>query len=282
MAIGDLFIPGTHNSGSYSEELPPTILQRYTVTQDRSVLDQLISGARYLDIRPCIHDNEYWVCHGTFKMQPLDQILQDIKEFMKNTDEIVIVSFKEFPLGFYSVKDYIEFLTFISKELEAYRYKSTFVQKLTLGDFWSHGKRLILSYRGRINHDSHYLWARILQEWGNVRSIPELYAYINRAENRLLTINREHFLIDCLRAVMAEVTLDSSMIIADAAAYYFGQSRKSLREFGVEAGPLITGWYNDDHSGSANIVAVDFIDASGIVELAIRSNLMRAENPHRR
>lgn len=33
MTLGNLFIPGTHNSGSYSEEIPQSTVQRYTVTQ---------------------------------------------------------------------------------------------------------------------------------------------------------------------------------------------------------------------------------------------------------
>lgn len=38
MTLGSLFIPGTHNSGSYSEETSQTILQRYTVTQVKNAL----------------------------------------------------------------------------------------------------------------------------------------------------------------------------------------------------------------------------------------------------
>lgn len=66
------------------------------------MFDQLISGARYLDIRPCIYDNEYWICHGIYKMQPLKDVIEEIKNFINHTDEIVIVSFKEFPQGKFS------------------------------------------------------------------------------------------------------------------------------------------------------------------------------------
>ncbi|XP_074111834.1 uncharacterized protein LOC141535669 [Cotesia typhae] len=81
MTLAELFIPGTHNSGSYNYELPPTILNRYTVTQEKSVLDQLLTGVRYLDIRPCIFDLKYWVCHGNFAMQPLRMSLKTLKIF---------------------------------------------------------------------------------------------------------------------------------------------------------------------------------------------------------
>lgn len=62
------------------------------------MFDQLVSGSRYLDIRPCkINGPEkYWVCHGSFPIRPLNGIIYDIKDFLTNTHEIVIVSFKEF------------------------------------------------------------------------------------------------------------------------------------------------------------------------------------------
>lgn len=75
---------------------------------------------------------------------------------------------------------------------------------------------------------------------------------------------------------MAVLTLDSSMVIADAALYYFGKGRKSLREMAVEIGPQVTMWYNEEYFGTANIVAVDFLDTTGLVEVAIRSNILRA------
>jgi len=53
-AIKDVFIPGTHDSGSYHPYEPilgDNILIKYTVTQDEDLLAQLIRGVRYLDIR---------------------------------------------------------------------------------------------------------------------------------------------------------------------------------------------------------------------------------------
>lgn len=75
-------------------------------------MDQLLTGVRYLDIRPCIVDRKYWVCHGTFVMQPLENVITDIKDFLDNTMEIVIVNFKEFPRG----KSFICFIIFRGKK----------------------------------------------------------------------------------------------------------------------------------------------------------------------
>jgi hypothetical protein len=52
--ISDIFIPGTHDTGSYSDYEPilgDSLVIKYTVTQDEDLLAQLIRGVRYLDMR---------------------------------------------------------------------------------------------------------------------------------------------------------------------------------------------------------------------------------------
>lgn len=47
--IGNLFIPGTHNSGSYKGII--SYFEGYVLNQDQSVWNQLVFGIRYLDFR---------------------------------------------------------------------------------------------------------------------------------------------------------------------------------------------------------------------------------------
>ncbi|KAG8034893.1 hypothetical protein G9C98_007969, partial [Cotesia typhae] len=276
MSLTELFIPGTHNSGSYSEELPPTILQRYTITQEKSILDQLISGVRYLDLRPCIIDNEYWNCHAEYRIQPFGTIIEDILEFIVNTKEIVIVGLKEFPCGFHTNDNYLEFLVYIQRNLKEYLFPFSANKKTTLGKIWEDGRRIILSYRGMYNGENQLLWTVVNHQWGNVQNTAQLEGFITNSENRAKICILLNTRCMNLRAMMAAITLDSSMIIVDAALHYFGRGRKSLREIAVEVGPQITMWFNEEHFGTANIVAVDFFDTTGLVEVAIKSNIHRA------
>lgn len=75
---------------------------------------------------------------------------------------------------------------------------------------------------------------------------------------------------------MAEVTLNTSTVIMDAIADFVNAGSKSLREMAVQAGPFLTTWYDQEHYVTANILVVDFIDATGIVEIAIKYNKYRA------
>ena len=42
----------------------------------------------------------FWIVHNVVKMNPLYVILQDIRKFLQQTKEIVIVDFHRFPKGF--------------------------------------------------------------------------------------------------------------------------------------------------------------------------------------
>lgn len=109
----------------------------------------------------------------------------------------------------------------------------------------------------------------------NLNQSKLIYRSLMVAQN--LLISSDKFRVKPLRAVMAEITLDSSMVTIDAALYYFGRGSESLRELAVQTGPLVTMWYKNEHFKTANIVAVDFIDATGIIEVAIWSNIYRAK-----
>lgn len=73
-----------------------------SVRQDESILGQLIYGVRYIDLRVGFYpskDKQWWANHGVVRMQPLHGVLSDIKAFMGNTDEIVILDIQNFPAG---------------------------------------------------------------------------------------------------------------------------------------------------------------------------------------
>lgn len=102
-----LFIPGTHDSSSYKYNFDPnrmeTLVSRYTLTQDDDILSQLIHGVRYIDMRVGYYrsnNEKFWANHGISRLHPLSDVLRQVKEFVDATNEIVILDFQEFPVGF--------------------------------------------------------------------------------------------------------------------------------------------------------------------------------------
>ena len=112
--IRDLFIPGSHDSGSYRPGFNPsqneTIVTKYALTQDENIRTQLMHGIRYLDIRVGYYRNteqEFFINHGITRQVPLNDVLNQIKDFIIETNEIIIVDIQEFPVGNYKNKQFI-------------------------------------------------------------------------------------------------------------------------------------------------------------------------------
>lgn len=76
---------------------------------------------------------------------------------------------------------------------------------------------------------------------------------------------------------MAELTHNVGSVVTDLTLL----TDNSIRAWADEAGEYIPKWYHEEFNSSANIVAVDFLHASGIVDLAIYWNEKRAEWSHR-
>lgn len=45
------------------------------------------------------NNEPWWANHGVVRIHPLRVVLKDIREFLKNTNEIVILDVQEFPVG---------------------------------------------------------------------------------------------------------------------------------------------------------------------------------------
>lgn len=59
-------------------------------------------GVRYLDIRIGYYrgaETQFWVQHGISRQQPLDKIMRQVRDFVMETNELVIFDVQEFPVG---------------------------------------------------------------------------------------------------------------------------------------------------------------------------------------
>lgn len=88
---------------------PSLVIVGIIKPQDVDVLTQLIHGVRYLDIRVGYYPNTnpvWWANHGMFKATPMQNVVNQVKAFLDNTDEIVIFDVQEFPVGNACVKSF--------------------------------------------------------------------------------------------------------------------------------------------------------------------------------
>ena len=114
--ITRIFIPGSHDSAAYSLEhkfgknqnvtskvnvlkyllfgfVVTQVAHRWAKTQDRSILQQLEDGVRYLDLRVIYRDSkkDFYTVHGLY-CPILDAILSQIETFLsENPKEIIVI-----------------------------------------------------------------------------------------------------------------------------------------------------------------------------------------------
>ena len=267
LTISQVFLPGTHDSASYDEEAKRmNIISNFAITQDTDVLGQLIHGVRYLDIRIGRYphtDEIWWTNHGPFyRSVPLKTVIDQVKKFLDNTEEIVIFDIHEFPIGFDNIWEHSELVSYLENQFRDYYLNHDQGWSITLNDIWSTGRRLIIGYENSwMIHDHGTVWPCVIHQWGNVRTVEDLYKYLNSIESNRANKQRP-------RSAMAELTANINAILFNPFS--------SLRDMAYKVNLNVTNWYSTIWQYSANIVAVDFVRSSDIVEVAIKSN----ENRH--
>ncbi|KAK9498981.1 hypothetical protein O3M35_003508 [Rhynocoris fuscipes] len=267
LKIKEMFLPGTHDSGAFYlayEPFKETRLNKYVFAQDETVLEQLIHGARYLDFRIGYYKGTWWLNHGVFQVQPLEHVLDDVKEFLDNTKEIVIIDIHAFPAGFTDRDVHYKLVKYLRDELQSYVAPPWLSWNANLGQLWDRNKRLIIAYNDRsiAAENLEFLWPPIVQKWPDVRSLRALYSYFN-----------ELFKIyggrspNTAWASMAELTPDAWGVITD--------KYRGLRNMADMVNRQVTEWFRGDWGRMCNAVAVDYIRSTGIVEAAIRWNIRK-------
>ncbi|EFN83766.1 Phosphatidylinositol-specific phospholipase C X domain-containing protein 1 [Harpegnathos saltator] len=270
LPMSRVFLPGTHDSASYAIHRradSENLLEKYVITQDIDVLAQLIHGARYLDIRVGHYPNSnivWWANHGLFKATPMQDIVHQVKSFLDHTDEIVIFDVQEFPTGFgKNLGVHHDFVAYLEEQFAGYYLPKSYGWSSTLNTIWSSGKRLIIGYdEKRVVSLYESVWPCVTHQWGNVRNIEDLFRYLNRIETESIGHSRS-----TPRSAMAELTPN----ILDVVLNRLG----SIREMAEKVNINVTNWYNSKWQRTANIVAVDFVRSSGIIETAIEWNERR-------
>lgn len=100
--LKDICITGSHDSGmSVFSSGTAGAFECNTLTQNCSILQQLLFGARYFDIRPVISGGQYYTGHYSHignvtwqgaNGQSIQSIISDINSFTSNNQELVVLN----------------------------------------------------------------------------------------------------------------------------------------------------------------------------------------------
>lgn len=162
-------------------------------------------GVRYLDIRVGYYRSAkpvFWVNHGISRQQPLHSILQQVRDFVLETNEIVIFDVQEFPIGkrayfllqleigelisvmlpsgFRKLETHRSLVHYIQSEIGDLMVDYSLTWDATLNNIWRSKRNIIIGYDYlKVMYEfPSQLWMSVQQRWGNVQSVPDLKRYL--------------------------------------------------------------------------------------------------------
>ena len=266
-----LMIPGTHNAGAYnkfSSYSDDTILMRYSVNQGEDVWTQLLFGIRYFDIRVSYFSDtpeKFWLVHDFVKQNPLYEVVQDVKRFLRITRELVILDFHRFTSGFNGDKEetrHSELVEYIQSELGEFMAPMWIGKEVSMNDLWEINRTLIVTYqdvRTKNMHDN--LWTEAKHAWGNARKPEQLVRFLDEAMENKMTA--EYFWV-----AMTHLTPSTMDVLLNL--------NGGIRQLNDKIARFVTRWYRDIWWQETNIVATDFFLSNSLVDVARTVNTRRA------
>ncbi|XP_037709640.1 PI-PLC X domain-containing protein 1 [Drosophila subpulchrella] len=272
MRLRDLFIPGSHDSGSYRPNFDPllreSLVTKYALTQDEDIRGQLMHGVRYLDIRVGYYRNSpdpFFIYHGITKQRPLQEVINQVRDFVHETNEIVIFGLKEFPVGFGKGLGVHRLLvSYLRDQFQDLIAHPSLTWRASLRDIWARRQNVFLAYdhEAMVEEFPEVLFGSVEQRWGNKQTWAQLEGYLRNVNDFDVSRFSSRPVSD-----MAELTPETWDVILDKTG--------GLRKMADNVNWRVSQLYRNELGTNANIVSVDFVRGTTIVETAIEYNTRR-------
>ncbi|MCO7225977.1 phosphatidylinositol-specific phospholipase C domain-containing protein [Pleionea sp. CnH1-48] len=296
IALNQIVMPGTHDSGSYligeyneafdlvdeecndsfwsdfAMELAFWVTKNWAITQTKSFKQQLEGGIRYFDLRVTSEDGEPWLFHCALSM-PLDDALDEIELFVRNhPKEIIILDFQTIAAG-----DMIDNVhAMLQNRFESLLLPShQFNPASRLESLWSSGKSVIViandkdgdNKPGLHTYASNRYWNRkqtLESKWANTDSVSRLQDKVTLAIKQ-----RDLNKLSVAQTVLTPEGDDSDVLSFDSLIGDY-----TLRDMNDKVSDKVHQWMGEWNCEGLqqNIVMVDFYQDTQMVETAIGLN----------
>ncbi|HVJ91928.1 MAG TPA: hypothetical protein VM580_19140 [Labilithrix sp.] len=286
-SLNTIFIPGTHDSGTYTLEsvygrplddlfAPDAvnpfvragqffgITKLWSKTQERTIAEQLDDGIRYLDLRACREKNgTLRACHGLYGAKMSD-ILQQVAVFAAaHPRELLLLHTGGFA-GF-SDEDHDALASLYTAKLgdRIVDYTTTGLRpQSTLREFWTEqpGKNVIVIYNDERRPSSYWPGTTVFNSWKNTWDRQTKKDSLGAALAKAWT---ERFFL-----FSGAATPDSEGNLIARSLDPTGTYPKSLSDLANDTNPVVLGWLRDEWSTKqANVIALDFYNRTCVFEL---------------
>lgn len=212
-----------------------------------------------------------WIVHGPIRMkETLESIILQVKQFIEiATKEIVIIDLHRFEKGF-NIKEsspamirrrHRKVVALILRHLKEYLVPFKMRHKFTINELISKNKRIIVGYASNDYIKNELIFPQTKHLWPNTDNLNELSKYFNE------TLCESY--PNILYSAMVQLTPDRIGVIGDR---YNG-----LRTMAQTVNYNITESFRNHWSKCANVVASDYFLGNNLIEIAIKSNLVKCE-----
>lgn len=169
--VSKLLLPGTHDSGAYQVDAPYFIghfVNKWTITQNLNIYQQLMSGVRSFDLRITLEKNKFYVSHR-FLCDSLETIMLQILNFIgKNQNEVILLHINTDNNNNSMTSKNNDLMNFLFMHIGNYIVENTTnYTELILGDIINSSKRIIIFSDYLINVGKTYVFNDINHLWYN-------------------------------------------------------------------------------------------------------------------
>jgi hypothetical protein len=123
-------------------------------------------------------DVRFYTHHGSYILRPLVNDTALVREFISRTEEIIIFDIHGVDNLDQEPGAHQELQDLLYQEFSQWMAPANMTWEATLNDFWSSGKRLIVTYNDPNHVGAPYFWPAVKHQWGDVNTVEDLESYL--------------------------------------------------------------------------------------------------------
>jgi len=276
MALADMMLPGTHDSGAYKEYTgkgDDNWATSAVFAQEEDLLHQMMWGVRFVDIRIGFYpttEERFWLVHDIIKTHPIMEGIENVKTFLRNTREVIVWENNGF-MQVWNSEVHKEWAERLVMEFDEWLVRpgskgwdTTLEEALSSPGPEGQG-RIILTYNTNFAGGEEILqnyFREVREEWGGIDEPDDLKVYLDGKVSQAMASPEEFrpWKPNCQLTPTAEDII--------------GPRWSGLREMADAVNRNATKWWREQWRNlPATFPIHDFVLSTGMIHEAIRRNL---------
>ena len=245
------------------------VAHRWAKTQDRSILQQLEDGVRYLDLRVIYRDSkkDFYTVHGLY-CPILDAILSQIETFLsENPKEIIVIQVGDLRYMPNGDDDHLTLIKKLKHKFGNRLSSKSMPLDTPIKKLWDQNKQVVLIYNDhKIAQKHDFIFSKDIIDsyWANSDNLLDLKKRLD--DNLKKRIQR----LDQLFVIQSQMTANTNIIFTSLKP--FSKKYKSLKKMADSVEERLSLWLKEWYQHGPCIIMLDFT-SKHTSEQIIRLNL---------